>query len=138
MNQAKLFDDGVPFYERDMNPEQLQAIRHQDGPCVLLAQAGSGKTRCLVHRVARLIAQGVNEESILAVTFAKKAATEMNERLKSLGVKKARVGTWHSLCLQIVREDETLWRNWAIDDHENAKYILKDVLGFKGLNWQDA
>jgi DNA helicase-2/ATP-dependent DNA helicase PcrA len=138
MSQAKLFGDDVPFYERNMNPEQLEAIRHQDGPCVLLAQAGSGKTRCLVHRVARLIAHGINEESILAVTFAKKAATEMNERLKSLGVKKARVGTWHSLCLQIVREDETPWRNWAIDDHENAKYILKDVLGFKGLNWQDA
>lgn len=137
MSQAKLFSE-VPFYERDMNPEQLEAIRHEDGPCVLLAQAGSGKTRCLVHRVARLIAQGVNEESILAVTFARKAKIEMENRLKSLGIKKARVGTWHSLCLQIIQESETPWSNWAINDHDNAKYILKDVLGFKGIKWEDA
>ena len=137
MNQSKLFNE-VPFYEQQMNPEQLEAIRHQDGPCVLLAQAGSGKTRCLVHRVARLIAQGVNEESILAVTFARKAKIEMENRLKSLGIKKARVGTWHSLCLQIIQESQTPWSNWAIDDHDNAKYILKDVLGFKGIKWEDA
>jgi DNA helicase-2/ATP-dependent DNA helicase PcrA len=131
-------NSGVPVWAKSMNPEQLQAIYHDNGPCVLMAQAGSGKTRSLVHRIARLIERGVPEEAILAVTFSKKAATEMNERLKSLGVKQARVGTWHSLCLQILREDNTEWGHWAIDDHDNAKYILKDVLGFKGIKWENA
>jgi DNA helicase-2/ATP-dependent DNA helicase PcrA len=122
-------------WELGMNDQQLQAIHHQDGPCVLLASAGSGKTRALVHRVARMVYDGTPADSILGVTFSKKAADEMNKRLKQLGVKQARIGTWHSLCLQILREDHTRWAEWKIDDTDRAKFLLKDALGFKHVNW---
>jgi DNA helicase-2/ATP-dependent DNA helicase PcrA len=126
----------LPVWERAMNPEQLEAIRHQDGPCVLLAGAGSGKTRVGCHRVARMVAEGVPGERILVVTFSTKAKDEMNERVTSLGVSSARVGTWHSLCLQILKEDRTKWAGWKIDEKNRAEAILKTVIGYKHLNWR--
>lgn len=137
LTKASAVDD-EPIWERDMNPEQLQAIRHHEGPVAVLAQAGSGKTRALVHRIARMVAQGTNAESILAVTFSRKAADEMNERLHALGVYDARVGTWHSLCLQILKEDETEWATWTIDEKNVHKRIVKEVIGYKHLNWTNA
>lgn len=128
----------LPSYERDMNDEQLEVIRHGDGPIQVVAGAGSGKTRALVHRIVALIAKGVNPRQILAVTFSKKAADEMNSRLLNLGVSTARVGTWHSLCLQIIREDRTCWADWTVDERERWKQILKEVLGYKHLNWTRA
>jgi len=131
------FEHGTsPPWEGGMNPEQLEAVRHGDGPLQLLAVAGAGKTRAVVNRIARLVyAAGVPGERILAVTFSKKAADEMNHRLAGLGVTSARVGTWHSLCLQILKEDGTRYANWRIDDANKAKGILKDVLGYRNLNW---
>lgn len=138
---AKQMDlDATPVWERGMNPEQLAAIRHQDGPCALLAQAGSGKTRALVHRIARMVAQGTRAEKILAVTFSKKAAMEMNERLEQLGVEDARVGTWHSLCLQILKEDGVC-EGWTMGDEADSKskmILKKDVLGYEGMGWKEA
>jgi superfamily I DNA/RNA helicase len=100
----------------------------------------SGKTRALVHRIARMVEQGTPARRILAVTFSKKAADEMNERLDKLGIDDARVGTWHSLCLQILREDETAWAEWDRSDEAQAKVggLLKEALGFKHLNWREA
>lgn len=128
----------LPVWERGMNPEQLQVIRHDKGPCRVLALAGSGKTRSCVHRIARLIESGVEPERILAVTFSVKAAGEMNERLETLGIEGARVGTWHSLCLQILREDKTEYAKWKVDSTNRAKFLMKDVLGYKEMNWVGA
>jgi len=123
-------------FEQGMNPEQIEAIRHTDGPCRVMAVAGAGKTRALVHRIARMVDDGIDPRRILAVTFSKKAADEMNDRLRNLGVSEARVGTWHSLCLQILREDETTWGQWQIDDRGRLEVIIKEAIGHKYLNWQ--
>ena len=121
-----------------MNAEQMQAIEHTEGPCALIAQPGSGKTRALVHRIARMVDDGIDEDKICAVTFAKKAADEMNARVKTLDVKKAQVSTWHSLCLKILKVDRTEWADWEVDKRESARYIVKDVLSYKHLNWRGA
>jgi DNA helicase-2/ATP-dependent DNA helicase PcrA len=121
-----------------MNAEQSAAILHHEGPCALLAVAGAGKTETLVRRVARMVSEGVRAKRILAVTFSKKAAAEMNTRLEKLGVTEARVGTWHSLCLEIVQKDRTPWREWEVDEKDRAQYLLKDVLGYKGMDWRGA
>lgn len=123
------------LYETGLNDEQLQVVRHEAGPLLVLAQAGSGKTKTLVNRIARLIADGTDPREVLAVTFSKKAADEMNARLRGLGVRAARVGTWHSLCLEILR-DGTPWANWQVDERDTAKLILKDAVGFRHLDWK--
>lgn len=126
-------------WEVGMNPEQVEAIRHTEGPCVLIAVAGCGKTKTLVNRIARLIGEGhASGEEVLAVTFARKAADEMEERLKHLRVLDCRVATWHSLCLQVLREDCTEWSAWSVDEKDTAKHVMKDVLGYKGMKWSGA
>jgi DNA helicase-2/ATP-dependent DNA helicase PcrA len=123
---------------REMDPEQRLAIEHGEGPCVLMAQAGSGKTRALVHRIVRLVDREVAQESILAVTFGRRTRDEMNERLVQMGIGEARVSTWHSLCLQILKQDHTRWEFWEVDSHNRARYVLKDAIGHKHLDWASA
>lgn len=141
---AKRSEAHLPAWERGMNAEQLEAINHGEGPCRLLAAAGSGKTRVVVHRIMRLIYSGVDSSRICAVTFSKKAGDEMNERLRSLGVGGARVGTWHSLCLQILKQDQTEYATWTVEGDKkaprglNSKTILKNVLGYQQMNWVGA
>lgn len=127
----------APPWEENMNAEQLEAIRHQDGPCALMANAGSGKTRALVHRIARMVSEGTDPRRILAVTFSRKAMEEMNERLEKLHIETARVGTWHSLCLQILQEGQTPWAKWEVDSGGAADILLKEALGHKFLDWKD-
>jgi len=130
--------DSTPVWLRNMNAEQVQAIEHTRGPIAVLAQAGSGKTRALVHRLVRLIETGeTTPDKILAVTFSKKAADEMSDRAAQLGVD-ARIGTWHSLCLQIIKEDQLPESRWTIDESNKAKYVMKGVIGYKAMNWHDA
>lgn len=121
-------------WKRSMNDEQLAAIMHNLGPARLLAAAGSGKTRVVTHRIAYLISQGVDPSRILALTFSKKAADEMSKRVEELGIEGCRVGTWHSLCLQILKTDKTEWAEWEI--REVPKVELKDVVGWKGMDWK--
>lgn len=123
---------------QNMNDEQLQVIAHVEGPLQVLAQAGSGKTRALVHRVARLVLEvGISAERIFAVTFSRAGAGEMEKRLRMLGVD-ANVQTWHAFALRVLREDSTRYAQWEVDEKDRAKFHVKDALGFKQLNWKDA
>lgn len=99
---------------KDLNPQQRDAVTHTDGHIIILAGAGSGKTRCITYKILYLIEKGVNPSNILAITFTNKAATEMQERfnqytndqgmLNSLQVKPW-VATFHSMCAKILRID---------------------------------
>ncbi len=122
-----------------LNPPQREAASVQDGSVLVLAGAGSGKTRLLTHRIAWLVEQGVPPWQILAVTFTNKAAGEMKERvghmLASRGLGEAAgeltVSTFHSMCARFLRRDiEPLgWtRNFTIYDADDQKRLVKDIL----------
>jgi ATP-dependent DNA helicase UvrD/PcrA len=124
-----------PVWEREMDEQQLAVIRHTDGPLQVLAQAGAGKTRSAVHRVARLVAEGVPGDRILMVTFSKKAADEMDARCRHLGIGSVECMTWHKLCLRILREDGTPQSQWNVDDKDRAKLHVKKAMGYEHVNW---
>ncbi|MCJ7555069.1 MAG: UvrD-helicase domain-containing protein, partial [Ignavibacteriaceae bacterium] len=87
-------------YLKDLNPAQREAVEYLDGPQMIIAGAGSGKTKVLTYKVAYLIKKGFEPETILALTFTNKAANEMKERIKELIGKKADtlwMGTFHSI-----------------------------------------
>ncbi len=120
----------------DLNPEQLQAVRTTEGPLLILAGAGSGKTRVITARAAFLIAEGVPPESILAVTFTNKAATEMRERLAGMAepeqARKVTMCTFHALCVRILRQEiEVLGykRNFSIYDEGDQLGLIRKIIG---------
>lgn len=121
-----------------MNAEQAEVVTHLTGPILVAAVAGCGKTRVLVHRVANLVASGVDPARVLAVTFSKKAAMEMNERLAKLGCSSSRVGTFHSLALQIAREERPELKKWEIDDKDRYRICVKDAVSYRYLDWKAA
>ena len=104
----------------------------------MLAAAGAGKTSALVSRVARLVDRGVSAERILCVTFSKKAADEMNARVKKLGIAGAEVRTWHALCRRVIIETPTREARWETDDKDRAKSYVKQAIGYKHENWVGA
>ena len=89
----------------ELNDEQQRAVSHLGGPLLVVAGPGSGKTHVIVEKVARLAAGGIPQESILCMTFTEKAAGEMRQRLQERGAGEAWVGTIHSLCLEILKEN---------------------------------
>ena len=122
-----------------LNPAQRQAAVHLNGPVMVIAGAGSGKTRVLTYRIAHLIAQGADAFQILALTFTNKAAREMKDRIaKVIGPAEAKnvwMGTFHSIFARILRvEGERLGfpSNFTIYDSEDAQKVLANVI--KELN----
>jgi DNA helicase II / ATP-dependent DNA helicase PcrA len=118
-----------------LNPEQARAVTATDGPLLILAGAGSGKTRVLAHRVAYLVGvKGVRPWNILAVTFTNKAANEMRERILALVGEEGRdvaMGTFHSLAARVLRRDGTaigLDARFAIYDTDDQAGLMKQVL----------
>ncbi|GAB6083024.1 UvrD-helicase domain-containing protein [Desulfuromonas carbonis] len=118
----------------DLNPPQQAAVRHTEGPLLLLAGAGSGKTRVITCRIAYLLEQGVAAEEILAVTFTNKAAREMRERVKAMVGRKSGQGmvisTFHSLALRILRADiERLGfkQNFSIYGSADQERLVRDL-----------
>ncbi len=121
-----------------LNPAQKEAVEHFQGPALVVAGAGSGKTRTLVHRVAYLVARGVFPGEILAVTFTNKAAEEMRARLKALLPRAGEVwvATFHAAALRILRvygERLGLPPGFVIYDEEDQSNLLKGVLKGLGL-----
>ena len=117
-----------------LNDRQREAVEHTEGPLLVLAGAGSGKTRVLTHRIAYLIDQGVMPWQILAITFTNKAAGEMRERVDAmLGGTGANVfvSTFHSMCVRILRRDiERLGygRDFTIYDTDDQRTLMKQVI----------
>lgn len=117
-----------------LNEQQKEAVCHTEGPLLILAGAGSGKTRVLTHRIAYLIEEkGVNPWNILAITFTNKAAGEMRERVDSIvgfGAESIWVSTFHSMCVRILRRyiDRLGYdTNFTIYDADDQKTLMKDV-----------
>src|SRR5713101_3282494 len=116
----------------DLNPPQLEAVTHGDGPLLILAGPGSGKTRVITRRVAYLLKQGVKPYRILAITFTNKAAGEMRQRIEAL-VPNSRVwiSTFHSLGARLLREYGYrlgLERNFTIYDQGDRTRLIKTTL----------
>jgi DNA helicase-2/ATP-dependent DNA helicase PcrA len=126
-------------FTRLLNPEQLRAVESLQGPLLILAGAGSGKTRVITCRIARLLARGAAQSSILAVTFTNKAAREMSHRVRELAGRKLprlTVSTFHAFGVRVLREDGAALgyrANFSIYDESDRGTLLKEAareLGF--------
>jgi DNA helicase-2/ATP-dependent DNA helicase PcrA len=117
-----------------LNPPQRRAVCHTEGPLLVLAGAGSGKTRVIIHRIARLIDDGVPPQAILGVTFTNKAAQQMRQRLQALVGRAARavtLSTFHALGLQIIQEEYAaagLRQGFCIYDMSDQVSLVRDLL----------
>ena len=130
-----------------LNPQQRQAVETVNGPVLILAGAGSGKTRVITHRIAHLIEDhGVAPDSILAVTFTNKAAAEMGERVNRLvghlSVAQPRISTFHSFCVRLLRRDiealrigdKGLTKDFAIYDEADQQSVVKAAIRRLGID----
>ena len=130
-----------------LNPEQRRAVRTVDGPLLILAGAGTGKTRVITSRVAYMISRGIRPQNILAVTFTNKAAREMKERVRSLAPKrrlvdengqaeKPTICTFHSLCVRVLRRHITKLgykKNFVIYDEAEQLGVVRRILSHISL-----
>ena len=119
-------------YKAGLNKEQLEAVEHVEGPCLVMAGAGSGKTKVLTTRIINLIEEGINDYNILAITFTNKAAAEMRDRVRNMyGDVRTFIGTFHSLGLRIIRENYELcglFNNFNIIDSDDVLSIIKKIM----------
>src|SRR5664279_1974330 len=125
----------MPEYLLGLNEPQKEAVLHINGPLMIIAGAGSGKTKVLTTRIAHLLSTGVDAFNILALTFTNKAAKEMKERIeRTLGNSEARnlyIGTFHSVFARILRAEANKIgypSNFTIYDTDDAKSVLKTVI----------
>ena len=125
----------------DLNPQQREAVLATEGPVLVLAGAGTGKTRVITYRIAHLVAQGVPGKSILAVTFTNKAADQMKERVATLLARTGLdtgdpwIGTFHSFCARLLRREAPrigLSRDFGIFDEDDQEAAVKLALGRLG------
>lgn len=125
-------------YLNTLNDEQKKAVMHLNGPCLVLAGAGSGKTRVLTTRIAYLIDNGIPSYNILAITFTNKAAKEMKERVETLVPGNyAFLGTFHSLGVRILRENSKecgLESNFTILDSDDVLSLIKRIMKNKAID----
>ena len=121
-----------------LNDKQKEAVLHIDGPCLVIAGAGSGKTKVLTTGIANLIENGIPSYNILAITFTNKAAKEMRDRLSNIVPdNNAFVGTFHSLGVRIIRENAPLLgldRNFSIIDSDDVISLIKKIMKDLGLD----
>src|SRR5437660_1785556 len=122
----------------DLTPAQREAVTHQDGPLLILAGAGSGKTRVITRRVAHLLQQGVRPGSILAITFTNKAAGEMRDRVQALVPgNRVWVSTFHSLGARLLRQYAdrlAIDKNFTIYDTDDRNKLVKEALAASGID----
>mgnify|MGYP001571828179 CR=1 FL=1 len=129
-NKEKIFNE--------LNDKQIEAVRATEGPVLILAGAGSGKTRALTHRIAHMIGRGIPAHNILAITFTNKAAGEIKDRVNSL-LNATRytlhaspwMGTFHSICLRILRHEIKALDytpNFVIYDEDDQLSLIKNVM----------
>src|SRR3972149_6861825 len=120
----------------NLNPPQRKAVEHTEGPLLVLAGAGSGKTRVIIYRIAYLIYnKGISPDNILAVTFTNKAAEEMKERIHRLVAKDAHelwIGTFHSVCLRILKKEidklDGFRRDFIIYDEVDQIKLIRECM----------
>jgi len=116
----------------DLTPAQREAVTHIDGPLLILAAAGSGKTRVITRRIGYLLSLGIPAQNVLAITFTNKAADEMKDRVKALGEERRLwISTFHSFCARILRQHaEALGyrRNFSIYDTDDKLRLIKEIL----------
>jgi len=122
----------------NLNPEQKQAVEHTDGPVMVIAGSGTGKTRVIIHRIAYLInSKNVYPENILALTFSKKAAEEMRIRTEeylNIPLEEMHISTFHAFCEYILKEYGShigISRDFKVLEEINKKIILRNL--FPGL-----
>lgn len=136
----KMSADTVERIVADLNEPQQEAVRHEGGPLLILAGAGSGKTRVLTYRIAYFLARGIPSFNILGVTFTNKAAQEMRERVHHLTRKEVWISTFHSVCLRILRQE---WKflglrpDFSIYDEHDQLVLIKDCLAQLGYEGRD-
>ena len=127
-------------YLEDLNPSQKEAVLHPKGPCLVIAGAGSGKTRVLTYRIAHLIKEGIDPFSILALTFTNKAAKEMKNRIEGIVGTDARslwMGTFHSIFARILRSEGYKIGyppNFVIYDTQDSKTLIKTIVKEQNLD----
>jgi|TARA_B100000902_G_scaffold22770_1_gene27523 DNA helicase-2/ATP-dependent DNA helicase PcrA len=127
-------------YLEDLNSSQKEAVSHPKGPCLVIAGAGSGKTRVLTYRIAHLIKQGIDPFSILALTFTNKAAKEMKNRIEGIVGTDARslwMGTFHSIFARILRTEGYKIGyppNFVIYDTQDSKTLIKSIVKEQNLD----
>ncbi|MEW6409564.1 MAG: UvrD-helicase domain-containing protein, partial [Nitrospirota bacterium] len=127
-------------YESELNPEQYTAVMAGNGPILVIAGAGSGKTRTVTYRVARLVESGVEPSKILLVTFTNKAAREMLHRaelLIKIDVRRLWGGTFHHIANLILRRHASAIgykSNFSILDREDTKDLLNNCIAEIGIN----
>ncbi len=120
--------------ERYLNPEQYEAVMHTEGPLLILAGAGSGKTRVITYRIAHMIDSGISPYNILAITFTNKAADEMRKRVDDIvgfGADEVWVSTFHSTCARILRRHIDLLgynNDFSIYDTDDSKKVVNELL----------